>query len=852
MGEVYRARDTRLRRDVAVKVLPDRFATDAERLRRFQQEALATAALNHPNIVAVYDVGTDSGVSYVVVELLEGRTLREVMKAGGPAMETAIDYAVQIANGLAAAHDKGIVHRDLKPDNLFVTRDKRVKILDFGLARMQPTPSGQAEDEDTIAVTAAGDVFGTPGYMAPEQVRGQTVDSRADLFAFGAIVYEMVTGRKAFTGEIPASRTAAILEQDPPALMTLAPLAPPALARVIGTCLAKDPDERWRSAHDLKVALQWIAENSHADGVATAASRFRPRLVAAVALAALAGTLTATITMRTRGPAAVPQSMLRTTIMLPSAYTLWTDGPSLAMAPDGQTVAFIALRDVGRQLFLRRLDEFDARPVRGGEEATSPVFSPDGEWVAFFAGGKVLKVSVRPGSIPLTIVGAGDPQAFSAGHWAADGTILFTPAFDQGLARVAASGGVPAVATTVDRQRSERTHRWPQMLPGGSLLYTAYFSNRPGSEIRVLSEGSSRTVIEQGAAARYIDGHLLYLVDGSLYAVPFNVNTLSLEGQPALVLDDVLMSGEAGESPQIGTDGGRSFVYVPRGSTASAARTLVQVDRQGQARTLLTTEKLVRGPRFSPDGGRLLFSAAGDLWIYDVHAESWSRLTYDGTNRWPIWTPDGTRVLFQSSRMGPFQMFAMPVSGSADPELLLSTTLTQWPSSLTPDGQVLVFSENHPSSSGDIWTVRLNGERTPTPFIQTPPATWAVRLTGDGKWLLYVSFETGQWEVFVTAFPSGEGKWQISSDGGTEPVWSPSGRELFYRDGDRVMVVPIETSPTFRHGKPRLLFEGRYLHCCAGLPEYAVAADGKSFLMLRGDAEQVAQNIRLVRGWTTP
>jgi serine/threonine protein kinase/Tol biopolymer transport system component len=865
MGEVYRGHDTDLKRDVAIKVLSDPVARDAERLARFQREARVLASLNHPNIATIHGLQRIDGTTALVMEFVDGGTLADRIARGPIPVDEALVIARQIAEALEAAHEHGVIHRDLKPANIKVRDDGTVKVLDYGLAKAMTgdAPGADLSQLPTITQdgTRDGTVLGTPAYMSPEQARGKPVDKRADIWAFGCVLYEMLTGRRAFRAD-DAAGTLTSLIRDAPDWTALPPETPVSVRRLLERCLRKDPRERLphvgvarmelvdaRTADDLSMR---VPDGQSADTGSVASTRRGLRQWVFVAMIAVLLVALAVIAVKTvvGRPVSQRPQPLRVTISPPASYHMFTESPSLAIAPDARTVAFVASRDGARQLFLRRLDEFEPRAVRGSDGASSPFFSPDGQRVAFFAAGKLLSVAVAPGSIPATICDARD-GALAPGEWAADGTILFTPLFTEGLSRVTASGGTPTRVTVVDRSRSERTHRWPQVLPGGRLLYTVYFLDSDRSEVRVFADGSSRTVVDRGAAGRYVDGHLLWLVAGSLFAAPFDLNTLSLAGEPTLVLDDVLTSGENSEALHFSAAAGQSLLYVPRLSTGALKRALVQVDRKAQARTLLTTDRPVRGPRFSSDGKRLLFHAGRDVWMYEIATEVWTRLTFDGTNLWPIWTPDGTRMLFQSFRTGRAQIFSQPVRAGADAELVLSTELSHWPASLTPDGEVLVFNEDHPISSGDIWTLRLNGKHQPMPFIRTPPTTWAGGLRSDGKWLVYVSLENGRWDVFVTAFPSGEGKWQISNDGGTEPIWSPDGRELFYRADDRMMVVSIETTPEFSYGNPRTLFEGRYLHCCAGLPEYAVAPDGKTLLMLAGGAEQAAEEIRFVQGWFT-
>ncbi len=856
MGEVYRARDSRLGREVAVKVLPAELASDAERLQRFEQEARAASALNHPNIVTVHDMGTADGVFYVAMELVEGKTLRELCAGGSLPVRKILSIAAQIAEGLAKAHAAGIIHRDLKPENVMVSNDGFVKILDFGLAKLALPASGGASAMPTVdkPETEPGVVMGTIAYMSPEQASGQALDFRTDQFSFGSILYELVTGRRPFEDKTGPETLAAIIREEPRPIGELAPATPTPLRWIIERCLAKDYRERYAStvdlARDLASVRQHISELSGGEAALPSGvrRRSRERLAWGVAGAALLFGLAAGFLAR--GPAAPrqPQGLVRLNMMFsPDESLVLAGSPTLALSPDGTRLVYVGRGPQGRWLYVRELDRFGATPIPGTEGGIGPFFSPDGQWVGFWADRKLKKVSVAGGQ-PLTIC---DAPVHRGASWGSDGTILFSPAGQAALFRVSDRGGEAKAATKLDRQKGELTHRWPRILPGGkAAIFTIHglTGNYDNARIGVLllETGETRTLLEGGTDARYVPtGHLVYLRSGSLFAVPFDLERLAVTGPPVPVLDGLSFNGEAGFALYDFSPAG-SLVYLPLDPKEREAE-LVWVDRKGVATTLTEVRRAYRGPRLSPDGRRLaVYTGSPDsgIWILDLARGSWDRLASGALNWNPVWSSDGERIAFASNRSGPINVFWTPVDSSSPAEQL--TQALSWPIPLasSPDGRTLIIDEQPQATSHDISVLSLTGDRELRPFLRTPANETAARLSPDGGWLAYQSDESGRFEVYVLAYPGPGGRSQVSIDGGSAPVWSRDGRELFYRGGGNLMAVGVETRPKFRAGLPKPLFK------LTNLGEYDVAPDGQRFVMVRTRGEEAApRSLAVVLVW---
>jgi Tol biopolymer transport system component len=852
MGEVYRAQDTRLDRTVAIKILPEAFANDLDRLHRFEYEARILSTLNHPNLLAIYDVGAQDGIHYLVSEYLEGQTLRERMGTTPLPQRKVTEYALQIANGLAAAHDKGIVHRDLKPENVFVTREERVKILDFGLAKQARLSDLAAETAAMTSPnpTAAGMVLGTVGYMSPEQVKGQPADHRSDIFSFGAILYEMISGRRAFKGESSVETMSAILKEDPPEMSESGLHVSPGMERIIRRCLEKSPPQRFQSAKDLAFALDTITSSSvSAATPALPAKASRWIKVGAVvgALAVLA--VAALAWRRFSAPiTAASTAVRRVTVALPEAEPLALASlaplaigrTSIAISPDGSRIAYVGNRNGTPELFVRELDRFESRALPGTEGAFDPFFAPDGVWVGFFSGTKLKKVSLLGGD-PVTLCEARNPYGAT---WGPDGLIVFADSEGSNLTQVSSSGGTPKVIVTPP---GGGLLTLPSFLPDGSALVfnmaTGSLTNPDMDQIQVVSlaKGNRKLLLEGGTYPHYAaSGHLLFLRGGSLFAAPFDLKRLEVTG-PAVPMIDKIRT-ESGGAGQLGVSSEGTLVYVA--GSAMWQGDFVWVDRQGMAKPVGLPQQVYGSFRISPDGRRLAVAVAGktdEVWVYDFGRGSFTRLTPAGYNWGPIWTPDGKRVTYQTMRDQTRSIFSRAADGSGTEERLLAEAT--WPGSWSPDGKVLAFDC---APWGHVCLLP-EGSQKPQAFTTSSSTEWGGSFSRDGKWIAYTSDESGRYEVYVRPYPGPGGQWQISTDGGEEPVWSPDGHELFYRRAFKWMTVRFRTTPEFSAEPPRLLFEGPYVNVMG--VSYDVAPDGQHFLMLRGAEEGKTTQLKVVLNW---
>ncbi|MBI4463460.1 MAG: PD40 domain-containing protein, partial [Acidobacteria bacterium] len=700
-------------------------------------------------------------------------------------------------------------------------------------------------------------------YMAPEQVEGKTddIDGRTDIFAFGALVYEMATGKKAFEGKSRASVIAAILEREVPPISSLQPMSPPTLDRVVKKCLAKEREKRWQSASDLHDELEWIKEGGQ-EAAKAASPETKPaitwRRAGVLSFAALViGAAIASIATWTLKPSPT-QPVSRVTINLPPGQRLaGLELAAIAFSPDGTQLAYVANRGGVQQLFLRDLDSLEAKPLPGTEGAVSPFFSPDGQWLGFFADQKLKKVSVTGGA-PAVLAAAGANGR--GGTWGRNGHIIFAPQTESGLWQVPASGGTPEVLTTLDPNKGEGSHRYPHHLPGGKAILFTVGTGGGWDEARIealrLDTGERKVLIEGGSDARYVSsGHLTYIRAGTLMAVPFDLNRLEVTGLPVAVEEGVLPSTDNTGSAQAGFSALGWLVYVPGGGARPDERTLVWVDHKGTEQALALPPRPYRAPRVSPDGRRLVMDIdqgnKQDVWVYDISRGTLTRLTYEGSSAFPVWTPDGKKVTFQSRRGRPWNLYWKPGDGSGGEERLTTSEYGYITASWTPDGQMLAFVEVHPTTGRDIGVLSLIEERKATPFLRTPFNEVEPAFSPDGRWLAYAADESGRNEVYVQPFPGGGQKWQISTEGGSEPVWARDGRELFYRNGDKMMAVSITTQPAFRATKPELLFE-RHYHSLppAVTRNYDIAPDGRRFLMVKAsDQAAIVTHLNVVLNW---
>lgn len=877
MGEVYRARDSRLDRQVAVKILPAAWAQDGDRLRRFEVEARAAGQLNHPNILVIHDFDQADGASYLVTELLEGETLRQRLNSGGGARATvaaatdsggdgaaaagaavalpprkALEIAAQIASGLAAAHEKGIVHRDLKPENIFLTADGRVKILDFGLAKLTGRDSAAAgDDAPTLPPgTIAGEVLGTVGYMAPEQVRGRPSGPPADLFALGAILYEMLSGRRAFQRGSAAETMAAIVKEEPP------PLAPaaaepggsraaldPALERLVEHCLEKDPAARFQSARDLGFALQALAHPGSTTRAAAIAAAARPRWRGALpwgVAVALAIALAAVILWpRGRGRGAAPVAL---DLAVPTGQALFVaSGPAVVISPDGHRLAYVASTPgATAQIFVRNLDQTVAQPLPGAQ-GQAPFFSADGRWLAYCGTEGLEKVSVFGGP-PVMLAPACAPRG---GAWDRDGVIVFTPGLITGLARVGATGG--AVTAVAHLAGGAVTYRWPQLLPGGgTALFTASADNNDFSHATVeavsLATGRVTVLVRNAYFGRYLAaGYLVYFSGSTLFAARFDPRALRLLGPALPVMSDIQTDITDG-SAQFSAAGNGTIVYGS-GAALTADMVVNLADLHGTVTPLVRQPGGYADPQFAPDGKRLALQMQDNIWIYDLTRSALTQLTTTGCI-YPLWTPDGQGIV--CTPVGGRDTYSglreYDVNTGVVQPLIARSLALEAASSWLPNGQALAFMETPQKPDGQgcceikILPVGAAGQAGPARLFARHG--WEPAFSPDGHWLAYFRQVGGADQVFVTAYPGPGGTWQVSVDRGSMPVWSPTGQKLYF-----VQYAPHETLESvayttrgglFQPGPvvPLIHFHGT-LAATAPYSDYAIAPDGRHFAFLQ-------------------
>jgi len=831
MGEVYRARDARLDRSVAIKVLPPQYNADPDRRARFEREARAIAGLTHPHICTLYDVGESEGSTFLAMEHLTGETLASRLEKGPLPLEQALRVATEIADALAAAHRQSIVHRDLKPGNVMLTKTG-AKLLDFGLAKLkghgdQPAAANLASVPTlSTPLTGAGMIVGTLQYMAPEQLEGKPADARTDLWALGAILYEMVAGKRAFEGASAASLIGAILEREPTPLATLQPLTPPGVDRLVKRCLAKDPDDRWDSAHDVAAELRWLRETSNA-GLLTEIHPRRRRV--------------------TRSAAPV-----RFLLSEPPPVTTESDPQrSIAISRDGQRMAFAAENDGIRRVYLREMQSVQPKAIPGTEDGIAPFFSPDSQRIGFFANQRLKAVSLAGGT-PVVLADYIDARGAT---WMPDDTIIFSPGTDTGLWQVPATGGAMRVVAEPDSARGERSYRWPEALPGGdAVVFTLATSEILSFDdarlaVRSLRTGEQRELVRGGSFASYAaTGHLLFARAGVLMAVPFDVARRVVTGAPKPVLDG-LVTYPINGAAQYAVSANGTLVLIS-GQAVSRQATLNWIDAGGKVSILATPSAAYQAVSISPDGRYAALDIDGanaSIWLLDLERMSMTRVTLEWSNNAPFWTPDGAHIGFISSRGGGRRLFWQAAEGGASPEPLTpARPSAAGVGSWAPDGRVLIFSELSQGSGWDIWIQGMSGERILKPFLQTAFNEKNPRFSPDGDWVAYESDETGRAEVYVLPYPGPGRKWRISTDGGMEPVWARDGQDLFYRNGDSMMAVTIQRSPSFSPDRPRLLFRKGSK---TNQPyDYDVGPNGR-FLMIEDPPPPALGALTIVLNW---
>jgi len=871
MGEVYRARDTRLDREVAIKILPKIYATDTDRLKRFEQEARATSALNHPNILTVYDIGTHEGSPYIVAELLEGQELRDQLNDGVLSERKAIDYAQQIAHGLGAAHDRGITHRDLKPENLFVTTDGRVKILDFGLAKLRP--QGDEPVSSDVAtekqITDPGTVMGTVGYMSPEQVRGQVVDHRSDIFSFGSILYEMLSGQRPFRRETVAETMTAILKEEPPELTTLNSRASAQLERVVSHCLEKRPEERFQSARDLGFALGSVSPSGSrlqtAEVVGMTEKLGPPRLlsrerlpwiIGGVLLVALLASLPFTLSYFRQGQPADAR-VLKLSLLPPENTSI----DQIALSPDGRWLAFTGATGGKVQLWIRALDSTEARAFPGTEGATYAFWSPDNRFIGFFAGGKLKKIEAS-GGIPATLC---DARVSTGASWSRDGVILFSFLGGVGLSRVSAAGGEVTVVLKPDATRQETEFTDPFFLPDGQhFLYSTFGPQKDTRGIYVgsLDGKTNKRLLPDDSNAIYgprdsNSGYLFFGREGTLMAQAFDPGQLQLTGESFLV------------SAQVGTLLGSIVTSRHRNFSVSdsvlvfdplpnrARNELIWVDRAGKKLSALDDLTRVTAASLAPDEQHFVVSRGeaqtgnNDLWLSDATGKNPTRFTFNSANDdFPVWSPDGSRIVWASNLEAIYQLYQKSASGAGQESLLLKSDYYKFPTDWSPDGRYILYREVNPKTKFDIWVLPVGSQgsdQKPFPFLQTDANEAAAVLSPDGQWMAYASDESGRYEAYVQSFPAGGGKRQISTAGGMGPRWA--GNELFYHAPDgKLMAMTVKTGNSFEASAPVPLFEFRPGGNLI-TSYYSVTKDGQKFLLSTIVNTEAAAPLTVVINW---
>ncbi len=874
MGEVYRATDSKLNRDVAIKVLPDALATDRERMARFQREAQVLAALSHPSIASIFGIEESGGRLALVMELVEGEDLSQRLARGAVPVDEALRFALAIAEGLEAAHERGVIHRDLKPANIKLTPDGRVKILDFGLAKaLEGSPAAAASDAGqsptlSLAATQAGLILGTAAYMSPEQASGRVADKRADVWSFGVVLFEMLTGSRLFEGETVSHTLADVLRAEIDWSL-LPPKTPPGVVRLLRRCLERDVKRRLRDIGEARILIEeQIAGAASAPAAAVApgavppASGFRRTLPWAITAASLVAAAAASLPWLLATPPDVTRVHFDVKI---AEDRLWTElGSALEISPDGTRMIYVT----DSSLFVRPLDQLDGtRLAEGAPGSTSPYhpfFSPDGQWIGYVTTAELRKIPVSGGT-PLTLSKVSRSRGAT---WAPDDTIIFAPSPDTGLFRVSAAGGEPQPLTTLDAARNEATHRWPQVLPGGKAVIFTVHTQTVGSfndasiEAAVLATGERKVVLSGGSYGRYVpSGHLVYANQGTLFAVPFDADRLEITGNPAPVVQDVSTGDDEGTA-QFSFSSTGVLAYV-RGGPVIPAYPISWVERDGRTSKLLDIEGAYANPRLSPDGTRLsltvLRDGNWDVWVYDLEREVSTRLTFDeGSDTEQIWSPDGRELIFSSTRAGADSLYKKLADGSGEEVQVAKMATPMWPSSWSPDGRQVLFTTTSPNF--DVGVVTLGGDEAPAMVVNSSFGEIDGVFSPDGRWIAYTSNESGRSEIYIRSFPSGGGRWQVSDAGGGYARWSGDGRELYYRTNDGLMAASIEaTGDSLRTGRPRPLFTGAFRGGIGGIgiagstfADYDVTRDGRRFVMFPQGAttgEERSGLVTLVAPW---
>ena len=858
MGEVYRAKDTRLDRDVAIKLLPPSLATDEQFRARFEREAKSVSALNHPHICTLHDVGQQvmgaETIHYIVLEMIEGESLSARIARAPLSLDEVLLYGKQVASALDAAHKRGIIHRDLKPGNIMITK-AGAKLLDFGLAKAGERGAVQAVSAFHTAVetvdkplTEQGTIMGTFQYMSPEQLEGAPADARTDIFALGAVLYEMATGKKAFEGKNRTSLIAAIVSSHPPAISTVQAMSPPALDHVIRKCIEKEPDDRWQSARDVQAELHWIAEGGSRAGLpAVVSTRRKQREGMAWAMSAVLGLIAIGFAVAWARRAPTPPPVVR--FIIPNPEGLTAAGPP-AVSPDGRIVAFDAADSSGkRQVWVRPVDTLEARPLPGTEGALRPFWSPDSKYVAFVAEGKLRKVPLSGGPAQTIC----DAPTGSDGTWNASGVILIDGQATDPIWRVEAAGGIAKVEIGLDSAKGITSVGWPEFLPDGR--HFLFMSGPAGGDNQALMVGElgsteRKELFKTTSKVAYAAaGYLLYVREQTLVAQPFDAAKLAITGEPVPVGEGLGVNNVGGASFSLSTNGVLAF---RAGETLG--RRLMWVDRNGKETPALDDARDYADTWLSPDEKRFVFDMSedkGDLWIRDLARGITSRFTFEPEREFaPVWSPDGRRIVY-SKQSKTWDLFAKDAAGTGEPAEILKSGENKFASDWSRDGAWLIYNSQGKDTGWDLWALPMSGgDRKPIPLARTKFGELGGSLSPDGRFLAYRSNESGRNEVYVQEFPEARSKWQVSANGGGDPFWRGDGRELFYRGRDlSLMAAPVQTTPTFNAGTPQALFKARFaLINARGL--YRPTRDGQRFLMLETLGKEAIPSLTVVLNWT--
>jgi len=857
MGEVYRAKDTRLDRTVAIKVLSAGFTADPDSKRRFEREAKTISSLNHPHICVLYDIGHQQGIDFIVMEYVQGETLAQRLERGPLPLDQTLRYGAQIAAALATAHRSGIVHRDLKPGNIMLTASG-AKLLDFGLAKESVPLANTSANAATMtgaaqrpaAVTQQGTIIGTFQYMSPEQVEGKEVDSRSDIFSFGAVLYEMLTGKRAFQGRTQLSVVSAILEREPEPLSNLDPVPSPALTRAIERCLAKDPDERWQSASDLAMELKWIGEGGNQSAVGGEAAnsqglgRHLPWLLCgALALALLA----AAIGWRSSKPA-------EPTMVFSAPLSFAAQ--DISIAPNGHTVAMIGYLESARKnvVWLYEVGSQEARTLPGTEGGNFPFWSPDGKSLGFFADGKLKKLNVAGGPVQTLC----DARSGRGGTWNKDGVILFTPSGQMtgGLQRIPDSGGVPIPIAAPQGSAGEASQRWPMFLPDGKhyLFLSSTItrtSDSDGIYVGQLDSTETHLVVKTTANAVYAaPGYLLFCRQETLFAQPFDLSRLQLTGEPTAVAAAPEYFPRILRRMFAASDGGLLLMKKNGGIALSR---LVWFDRKGAEVGVVGSPDAYSNVFLAPNGQSVAVDKTDpgnqntEVWTYDLHGVSPKRVTFDAAlDAVPVWDPSGSRLIFTSTRQHIFDLYMKNADGAQEETPILHTEIDKYPNSWSRDGKRILYAQGP-----DLWFLTFP-ELKPTLFLKAPSTLRNAQFSPDGKWVAYASNETGKWEIYVTSFPEARGKWQVSTAGGEQPRWRGDGKELFYLSSDaKIVSVPIKLGTSFDPGAPVPLFQTSARESIATSEQfvYDVDSSGQRFLINSPIRNAEVQPVSVILNW---